>query len=144
MEALLLAAIAALATLGVQASRPPDVSACRLSHGFVLGEPWEHPGAMEIWACPGETVVTLTQFLGPWTERERKFRRALKLEVPRDERIVGCKNGEGFYAGIIASTPQTRAAQPLLARAWKADLDKWTIDETDAASAVCNRDFGLD
>jgi hypothetical protein len=144
METLLLAVIAALAAFGIQSSLPPDVSACRLSHSFVLGEPWEHPGAIEIWACPSDTVVTLTQFLGPWNERERNFRGALKLEVPQDERIVGCKNYERIYDGVIASTPQVHSAQPLLSRAWKADLDKWTIDETDAAAVVCNRDFGLD
>jgi hypothetical protein len=136
-----------LAILGIASQTPPappDVADCRLSHSFVLGDSRDHPGAIEIWSCERATIVSLTQFLGPWTRREPRFRSALTLEVPGGQRVVGCKNEAWFYTGVVAATADVKLARPTLARAWKADLERWRFEEAEPAGIVCNRDFGLD
>jgi hypothetical protein len=144
MEVLLVIALAVLGFASRLAPAPPDVADCRLSHSFVLGESREHPGAIEIWACQRDTVVTLTEFQGPWNERQRKFRNALTVEVPENERVVGCKNEDWFYTGVVGATAEVKRAKPALVRAWKANLENWKFEEAEPRAVVCNRDFGLD
>lgn len=141
---LLLAVLAIFAIASQIPPAPPDVADCRLSHSFVLGESRDHPGAVEIWACERNTVVTLTQFLGPWNERERKFRNYLAVQVPEEQRVVGCKNEQWFYTGVVGATTEVKLARPSLERAWKADLNRWKFEEAEPGAVVCNRDFGLD
>ena len=123
---------------------PPDLGECRLSHSFVVGEAPAHPGAIEIWDCRPRTIVTLTQFLGPAAERQRKLRAYFEAEVASGEKIVGCKNESWYYEGYVAVTSSPRSASPEISRAWKADLDKWRFEDTDTAYVFCNRDFGLE
>ena len=144
MEFLLVIVFAVIGIASQLPPAPPDVADCYLSHSFVLGESRDHPGAIEIWACERDTVVTLTQFLGPWNERQRKFRNYLTLQIPQDQRVVGCKNEEWIYPGVVAATSDVKLARPSLARAWKADLDTWKFEEAEPGDVVCNRDFGLD
>ena len=142
--ALLLAALAAVLIASQLPPQPPDVANCHLSHSFVLGEAPDHPGAIEIWACEPQTVVTLTQFSGPWSERERRFRNSMRVDLPQDHRVVGCKDEHWHYAGVVGATAEVKRAQPFLERAWQADLEKWRFRETKPGDVICNRDFGLD
>lgn len=117
---------------------PPDVSDCHLFHGFVLGEAWAHPGAIEIWQCERSTVVTLIEFRGPRREQERRLRSYFSAELGPGELLVGCREG-GRYAGLVGVTSEQDNPQPRISRAWRADLDRWTFEETDAATAACDR-----
>jgi hypothetical protein len=124
-------------------SRPmlPDLAACRLSHAFVLGESWNHPGAIEIWECHRETVITLTQFHGPWDALQRQLRSHVTAEVAAEEKVVGCKNEVWLYSGVVAVASDIDGAHPIVSRAWKADLENWVFEETTAEEVVCNGDF---
>jgi hypothetical protein len=134
--------VAVVAVISLKPPMPPDLSACRLDHAFVLGE-FPNPGAIEIWECAKNSVVTLTEF-GPIAERrERKFRSHFVAEVAGDEKIVGCKDIFWLYSGVVAVTSELGQAQPILSRAWRLDLDKWAFQEANAGGVVCNRDFGL-
>jgi hypothetical protein len=133
---------AAVAAIMLRPPVPPDLSECRLDHAFVLGD-FPNPAAIEIWECPKSSVITLTE-LGPIAERrERKFRSHFMAEVAPNEKIVGCKDIFWLYSGVVAVTSELGQAQPLLSRAWRADLKKWSFDEATAGEVVCNRDFGL-
>ena len=144
MSGVVLIAVIAIAGLSQLPLMPRDLGECRLSHSFVVGETPAHPGAIEIWDCRPGTVVTLTQFLGPANNRQRKLRAYFEAEVASGEKIVGCKNESWYYEGYVAVTSSPRSASPEISRAWKADLDKWRFEDTDTAYVFCNRDFGLE
>ena len=117
---------------------PPDLSRCDLAHSYVLGETLDYPGAIEIWECQRNTVVTLTQFLGRWPVRTRQLRTHLITEVGPDEQVVGCRKDASYFSGVIAVTSHVDALRPTVVRAWKADLDNWAFEETAPASVVCH------
>lgn len=118
---------------------PPDLSACRLAHGFVLGEGIDHPGAIEIWSCPGEYVATLTEFVGTPRERERRLRSHFALAVAPGDALVGCRDDALVYRGLLALTSQPRGDPPPVARAWQADLEQWQFAEVSRERADCRR-----
>lgn len=135
-----------LAILGiVSAPRPlPDLAQCRLSHGFVLGPAWNHPGAIEIWDCPRQTVVTLTQFLGTRRDLNRRLSSHFAMEVGADEKLVGCRNEDWSYSGIVALTASADTPALAMSRAWRADLERWELVEIPLSDFVCNRGLPAD
>lgn len=117
---------------------PPDLNRCDLSHSFVLGDTFDYPAAIEIWACQRKSVVTLNQILGRWPDRIRQLRSHLTTEAGPDERVVGCRKDFAYFSGIVAVASHADPLHPTVVRAWKADLDNWTFEKTAPSAVVCN------
>jgi hypothetical protein len=136
----LVALLAACQSVPKSGPEPPDLSRCDLAHSYVLGETFDYPGAIEIWECQRNTVVTLTQFLGRWPDRIRQLRTHLVTEAGPDEQVVGCRKDASYFSGIVAVTSHDDALRPTVVRAWKADLNNWAFEKTAPASVVCNHE----
>ena len=113
---------------------PPDLSACKLAHGFVIGDAPPFPGAIEIYRCSGQTVVTLEQM-----QPEREIRTHFTPAAGRGEQLMGCRGHDENYDGIVALAASAGQPDQKIRRAWKADVEKWAFVSTPTTGIVCNR-----
>jgi hypothetical protein len=118
---------------------PPDLAGCSMAHGFVIGEAPEFPGSVEIWKCPGQTMVTLNQMQGVWPNSQPVTRSHFSPEAGPGERLMGCRGHDENFDGTVALTAGVSGAKPQLRRAWKADMNKWEFVSTSTTDLVCNR-----
>ena len=123
---------------------PPDLGACSMAHGFVIGEAPPFPGTVEIWKCSGQTVVTLNQKQGMAPEDRPMTRSHFKPEAGPGERLMGCRGQDENYDGTVALVAGAGSADPQLQRAWKADMEKWVFVPVSPRGLICNRGLTVD
>lgn len=140
MELLFIAlAVAFVALLPPAPYAPPELAACTMAHGFVIGEAPPFPGTVEIWNCSGKTVVTLNQAWGLPPDTPPVTRSHFIPQTAPGERLMGCRGVDENYDGTVAISTGTVGGKAQLRQAWTADIEKWAFVPNSKTNLVCNR-----
>ena len=139
MEILVIALVAFFALLPPEPYAPPDLAACSMAHGFVIGEAPPFPGTVEIWNCSGKTVVTLNQAQGSQPDAGPVTRSHFTPQTGPGERLMGCRGNDENYDGTVAIATGTVGGKAQLRQAWTADIEKWAFVPNAKTDLVCNR-----